>query len=333
MKKILNVIFIILGVIILAVAGLLTYVKTALPKTEPASDLKIDYTQERIAHGKYLATSVMVCVDCHSTRDYSRFAGPVISGTVGSGGELFGKGQGFPGNFYAPNLTPAHLKDWTDGELFRAITTGVSQDGHALFPVMPYALYGQLDKEDIYDVIAYIRTLEPIDKSVPPSEAEFPMNFIINTIPQTATFTSKPDRKELISYGKYLFTSAACQECHTQRDKGTPLPGMYLAGGFPFPFPDGTTVRSMNITPDKETGIGSWTEEQFVRKFKAYTDSAYVAPLLKPGDFKTVMPWTNYATMEESDLKAIFAYLQTVPPVKNKVERFETKTNQQPMAE
>jgi mono/diheme cytochrome c family protein len=333
MKKVLKVILIILSVIILAVAGILTYLKTVLPNAAPAADLKIDYTPERIAHGKYLATSVMICVECHSTRDYSKFGAPVAEGTLGAGGELFGKAQGFPGDFYAPNLTPTHLKQWTDGELFRAITMGVSKDGHALFPVMPYTLYGQLDKEDIYDVIAYIRTLDPIEKIVPPSEAAFPMNFIINTIPSEPTFTTKPDQDDQIAYGKYLFTSSACQECHTQREKGEPIPGMFLAGGFPFPFPDGTTVRSMNITSDKETGIGTWTEEQFVRKFKAYADSSFVAHEVKPGDFKTVMPWTNYATMEERDLKAIFAYLKTVPPVKNKVERFVAKSSQQALAD
>lgn len=333
MKKILKVIFIILGVTILAAAGILTYIKTALPKAEPAAELKIDYTAERIAHGKYLANSVMACVECHSKRDFTKFAAPVVDGTLGSGGELFGKDLGFPGDFYAPNLTPSHLKDWTDGELFRTITTGVSKDGHALFPVMPYLSYGQLDKEDIYDVIAYIRTLDPIEASVPPSKAAIPMNFIINTIPAKAAFTSKPDTTDLLAYGKYLFTSASCNECHTKKVNGSPVEGMSMAGGFDLPFPDGTIVRSMNITPDKETGIGTWTEEQFIKKFKSYGDSSFVAPEVKPGGFKTMMPWTAYGTMRESDLKAIYTYLRSVPPVKNKVKIFSGATDKQAMAD
>jgi mono/diheme cytochrome c family protein len=333
MKKILKVIFIILGVVVLAIAGIATYVKTGLPNAEPAGDLKIDYTAERIAHGKYLATSVMACVECHSTRDFTKFTAPVVKGTYGVGGELFGKVHGFPGEYYAPNLTPANLKGWTDGELFRAITTGISKDGHALFPIMPYLSYGQLDKEDIYDVIAYIRTLEPIDSSVPPSTSAFPMSFIINTIPKAATFSAKPDTTDLLAYGKYLFTSASCQECHTKKVNGEAVEGMELAGGFDFPFPDGTIVRSMNITPDNDTGIGTWTEAQFIRKFKSFSDSSYVAPDVAPGGFKTMMPWTAYAKMKESDLKAIYAYLRTVPPVTNKVERFTASVNQHTMAE
>jgi cytochrome c2 len=333
MKKFLKVIFIILGIVVIGLAGLLSYVKLALPKVAEAEELKIDYTPERIEHGKYLAHHVMVCMDCHSKRDYSKFTAPIVPGTFGSGGELFGKEMGFPGDFYAPNLTPYHLKDWTDGELFRAITTGVSKDGHALFPVMPYTMYGKIDKEDIYDIIAYIRTLEPIQNEVPPSAPEFPMNFIINTIPGDAEFSTKPAKEELVEYGKYLVTSAACSECHTQREKGEPLPGMDLAGGFEFAFPDGTKVRSLNITPDKATGIGSWTEEQFIRKFKSFSDSSFVAHELKPGDFKTVMPWSYYGAMKEEDLKAIFAYLQTIPAVENKVQKFDTQTDQQAMTD
>src|SRR5690606_2325535 len=250
MKKILKIVLIVFGVVVLGVAVLLTYVKVGLPKIEKAADVKIEYTEERIAHGKYLAHSVMICMDCHSQRDYTKFPAPMKPGTLGAGGELFGKGMGFPGDFYAPNLTPYHLNDWTDGEIVRAMTTGVSKDGRALFPVMPYHFYGKADQEDIYSIVAYIRTLDPIENEVPASVASFPMNFIINTMPAEAAFTSKPKREELVNYGKYLVNAAACSDCHTPKDKGTPIMDQYLAGGFEFFFPDGTVVRSLNISID-----------------------------------------------------------------------------------
>ena len=323
MNKLLKIILFFIGIIALAIVGILTYVKIGLPHIGKAQDLKIEYSKARIERGKYLATSVMLCMDCHSQRDYTKFAAPVKAGTFGKGGELFGKEMGFPGEFYAPNLTPYALDHWTDGELFRAITTGVSKDGRALFPVMPYHGFGTSDPEDIYSVIAYIRTLEPIPYDAPPSSPEFPMNFIINTIPREASFTPKPPREDLIAYGKYLVNAASCSDCHTKQEDGKPVESLYLAGGVEFKFPDGTVVRSMNITPDTETGIGKWTAEQFVKKFKMYGDSTFVPHDLKPGDFKTVMPWTFYGTMEEADLNAIFAYLQTVNPVQQKVTRFE----------
>lgn len=324
MKKILKVVLIIVVIIILAVGGILTYIKVALPgaNVSKAPDLKITPTPERLERGKYLA-EITACNDCHSKRDYSKFGGPVLPGTFGQGGELFGREFGFPGNFYAPNITPAAIGQWTDGELFRAITSGVSKDGHALFPVMPYLNFGQLDKEDIYSIIAYIRTLAPIENDVPASTADVPMNFIINTIPKEPTFTTIPTKNDIISYGKYMLTAMSCNECHTPTENGQPQEGKYLAGGFEFPFGDGTTVRSANITPDKTTGIGNWTEQQFVTRFKLYGDSTYTPQIVKPGDFKTVMPWFFYAKANEYDLKAVFAYLQTVPPVENKIVKFE----------
>jgi hypothetical protein len=323
MRKIVKGILLLLGIVIIAIAGLLTFVKVGLPNVEKAADLKIDYTPERVERGKYLANNVMICMDCHSQRDYSKFGAPMKPGTFGAGGELFGVEMGFPGNFYSANLTPYHLKDWTDGELFRAITTGVSRDGRALFPIMPYQNFGQADKEDIYSVIAYIRTLEPVKYDVPASEAVFPMNFIINTIPAEPTFTTKPDKTDQLAYGKYLFTSASCGDCHTKREQGEPLPGMFLAGGMEFPFPDNTILRSANITQDKETGIGAWKEEDFMNKFRAFRDSTFVPTEVKEGEFRTLMPWLFYSRMEDDDLRAIYAYLKTVPPVNHKVVKFE----------
>jgi len=331
MKKILKIVVLLLGIVVLGIAGLLTYVKMMLPQAPPAEALTIPVTPARLERGKYLAHHVMLCMDCHSVRDYSKFAAPMKPGTLGGGGEAFVRAMGFPGDFYSTNLTPHHLQDWTDGELFRAITTGVSRDGRALFPLMPYLNYGQLDKEDVYDVIAYIRTLEPVVNDTPPRDVDFPMNFIINTIPQPAKFVTRPQPSDVVAYGKYMLTAANCDDCHTVKDKGTPVPGMYLAGGFEVPFPDGTRTRSANITPDNETGIGQWTEAQFVNRFRAYSDSSYVAHDVKPGEFKTFMPWTFYSQMKDEDLKAIYAYLRTVPPVNHAVTKFEP-ASQPPVA-
>jgi hypothetical protein len=248
-----------------------------------------------------------------------------MEGTLGKGGEVFPEEFGFPGTFYSKNITPYGIGTCTDGELFRAITSGVNKDGVALFPVMPHAAYGKLDREDIYDIIAYLRSLPSIKNDVPPSEAIFPMSVIINTVPKKAEFSKRPDKKDQVAYGKYLFTMASCTECHTKQDKGTPIEGMEMAGGFEFPLPVGT-VRSANLTPDKETGLGNWNEEMFVSRFKMYFDSSYVDPQVAPGSFQTVMPWKMYGQMEEDDLKAMFAYLKTIKPIKNQVEKFTAAT-------
>lgn len=307
---------------ILAIVGLLSYVSFALPDVGDPENITIEITPERIERGKYLAHSVNACMDCHSKRDWTKAAGPIIEGTLGQGGEEFNQEFGFPGKFYSKNITPYALKDWTDGEIFRAITSGVSKDGKALFPLMPHPNYGKSDREDIYSIIAYIRTLKPIENVVPESVPDFPMNFIINTIPQKPQFVKIPDQSNKVAYGAYILNAADCFACHTKQEKGTPLPGMELAGGFEFKMPGGGVVRSANITPDTETGIANWTEEMFVNRFKSYTDSTYKPADIKPGEFNTVMPWTMYGNMKTEDLKAIYAYLRTVKPVKNKVEKF-----------
>jgi mono/diheme cytochrome c family protein len=229
--------------------------------------------------------------------------------------------MGFPGVFYAKNITPLGISRYSDGELYRVITSGVSKEGRAMFPVMPYPYYSKMDREDIYSIIAYLRSLSPIESKVPDSEPDFPMNFILNTIPMPANPQPKPSERDQLAYGAYLTNASGCMECHTNVDKGQIIPELAFSGGREFGFPDGSVLRSANITPH-ETGIGSWTEEMFLVRFKMYADSAYVLPSVAPGEFNTIMPWTMYGQMKREDLAAIYAYLRTVKPLENKVEKY-----------
>ncbi len=314
---------IVLGILIfvlVAVAGLLVYLYTALPY-DAYPEFQQNASAESIERGRYLANHVTVCVDCHSVRDWNYYSGPIVPGTEGKGGEVFDQKLGFPGVFVARNITPAGIHDWEDRDLARAITTGVSRDGRPFFPVMPYPAYSRLSKQDLAALVAYLRTLKPIENEVQSSSPDFPMNLILRTIPGPYQPTDV-DPDDSVEYGKYLVTIGGCAECHTPQDKGTKLPGMDLAGGFPFPLPDGSIVRSANITPDEATGIGSWDEGNFVQRFKQYAGEGENRKPVKPGEKNTYMPWTMYAGMTESDLKAIYAYLRTVKPVANDVEIF-----------
>ncbi|GAB3332498.1 c-type cytochrome [Larkinella ripae] len=327
MKKFLRILGILVGVVVLLVAGSVAYIKTALPNVGPAPELTISTDSAQIARGKYLANHVAVCIDCHSERDWKISSGPVVAGTEGKGGEAFTREMGFPGSYYARNITPAHLNGWTDGEIYRAITTGVSKDGRALFPVMPYGNFGQADPDDIKAIIAYVRTLKPIEnKAIPEPESDFPMNLIINTIPAKSEGGKRPDPADSLAYGKYLVTLASCGECHTPvDDKGQKLPGMDFAGGRSFPMPSGT-VKSSNLTPDSESGLGSWTKQAFIARFDAARQKDFTHPTaLEHPEFNTIMPWIMYAGMNDQDLGAIFTYLKTVKPVKNAVVKFTPK--------
>jgi mono/diheme cytochrome c family protein len=306
----------------LAVASLLIYLKTALPDVGPAPDIKIAYTPERIAHGRYLALAVTVCVDCHSKRDWAKFSGPLVEGSLGMGGQRFDQKVGLPGVYYSRNITPEGISRYSDGELFRLITTGVDKEGRALFPVMPFSYYGRMDPEDIYDIISYVRSLDPIKNDVPEHVSDFPMNFIINTLPQKAEPQKRPDTTDVLAYGAYTINATACKECHTQVNKGQVIPELAFAGGREFQMPDGSVVRSANLTQDMGTGIGKMTEEVFIQRFKEYADSSYTSPVISSGEFNSIMPWSMYARMKRSDLAAIYAYLKTVKPIANAVVKF-----------
>ncbi len=303
------------------IAAGLSYVKFALPNVGPAPDMQIEGTMAQIERGEYLANNVMVCMECHSQRDWTLFLAPPKPGTKGIGGEVHDQRLGFPGKYVSSNLTPYHLSEWTDGEIFRAITSGVDRDGNALFPIMPHPNFGQLDEEDIKSVIAYIRTLESVEYDTDPSESDFPMNFIINLIPQKAYLKPAPPKSDLVAYGEYLSISAMCATCHTQQDDKGAFIGPEFGGGMSFKLDDGSIVRSANLTPSP-TGIGTWTRESFIQRFKEYADSTYVPHVVNEGDFQTTMPWSSYSHMTEDDLAALFEYLQSLTPVDNIVEKF-----------
>jgi mono/diheme cytochrome c family protein len=328
MKKVFRIVVVLGILLVVSISSLIAYVKLALPDVGPAPDLTIEATPERLIRGEYLANAVVGCNECHAKRDFSKFAGPIEPNTFGRGGELFGVEMGFPGNYYAPNITPFGIGSWTDGEVFRAITTGVSKDGRALFPIMPYPHFAKMDKEDIYSIIAYIRTLEPIEYTAPKSETiEFPVTLLLNTMPKQASFTERPTQDELLKYGEYITNAALCMDCHTQQVKGEYMMDKYMAGGFEFQIPTGGVVRSANITPDRVTGIGAWTEEQFLARFKIYADSTYVPAEVGKGAFNTMMPWGYYSKMKDEDLKAIFTYLKSLPPIENEVTKFTPPAN------
>jgi mono/diheme cytochrome c family protein len=298
----------------------IAYIYFILPNV-PIQEVKVDVTKERVERGKYLANHVTACMDCHSTREWSKFSGPPIPGTEGKGGEKFDQTMGFPGKFYSPNITPYSLASWSDGEIYRAITSGVGKGDRPFFPVMPYPYYGQLDTEDIYSIIVYLRSLPAIEYKAPVSEADFPMNIMLHMIPGKATPSVKPARSDTLAYGQYLVKAAACIECHTRDKQGRIIKELAFSGGREFQMPGGLLVTP-NITPDKQTGIGNWTKSDFLKRFKAYDLTTYIPQSINKGDMMTIMPWTMFAGMDSSDLVSIYTYLRTLKPVDNKIVRW-----------
>jgi mono/diheme cytochrome c family protein len=307
------------GILILIIVGVIGYVISFLPKIDLVK-VEAPKTEDNIRRGHYLANNVMVCLDCHSTRDWQYFSGPVKTGTEGQGGEIFDEKLGLPGKFVAPNITPYALKNWTDAEIFRALTAGVNKKGKPLFPIMPYPYYGTMDEIDILNVISYLRTLPEISSEPEKSRARFPMNLILHFIPKEPIFQTSPNPSDSVNYGKYLVTAGACIHCHTVSNKGELDLSKAFAGGQVLYTPQGTIV-SANITPSKQTGIGNWEADGFVARFKAYEPGKTVLQTASNTGFNTIMPWTMYAGMSIDDLKSIFLYLKSLQPIENKIEK------------
>ena len=322
MKLVLKIVGVLVVLLVVAAAAAVGYLFFALPNVPVRSDYRIEPTPERLARGKYLNDHVVGCTACHSQRDWTRFAGPVKADTIGMGGQEFRLGPA--GVLYSKNITPAAIGSWSDGELLRAVTHGVAKDGTPLFPLMPYPHYGVMSEDDIHAALAYVRSLKAIENpNIPGRRLAFPLNLIVRTIPTgSARPQPRPAAADKLAYGRYMLRSSLCADCHTPiDDQGTPLPGMDFAGGMEF-LETGYRVRSANITPDADTGIGSWTEQQFVDRFKSFegTEAAVLSDVERRQN--TVMPWMSYAGMTREDLGAIYAALRTMKPLSNRVNKF-----------
>ncbi len=313
--------------ILLILFGLLLfaylYVGVYLPNPEPPRDLRVELTEEKIERGKYLAMHVSACMDCHAVRDWSRFTAPPFPESIGAGGDRFGRDMGLPGEVFARNLTPPNLDKYTDGELFRVITTGVNHEKKVLFPIMPFEAYSKMAEEDVIAIIAFLRSLEPREGDYPDAELDFPVNILINTMSHKYVGPQKrPLRSDSLAYGKYITTIAACSDCHFPGTISSPDFSRPFAGGMAFDMP-GYRIQSANLTPDQETGIGNWTKEMFIQRFKSFDPEVHTPQPVEAGQFNTMMPWTMYAGMTDDDLGAIYDYLMTLKPIRNQVVRYQ----------
>jgi mono/diheme cytochrome c family protein len=316
--------------IILMLTGITyLYIRYTLPKIPPVPKIVINHGDTSLLRrGEYLANHVAICVDCHSPRDVNYFSWPNIKGQLGAGGPFLSQklGYTFPGVSFTPNITPANLGDWSDGELYRLLTTGIDKDGNTINHAMPFQNFSHLDPADAKAIIAYLTTL-PAIKNTPAGVTK--INFFHSLYNRTISREVKPiyvdSLKTAIDSGHYLVIIASCNDCHTPKkwleiNDTTRL----LSGGVEFPLPTGGFVHSANLTPD-ESGLQEWTEETFVKKFKSYRDSGAIHKVA-PNSFNTLMPWSDYDGMSEKDLKAIYAYLRSINPVYNPVVRYTKKS-------
>lgn len=281
------------------------------PKARKLVERKFESTPARLERGARLVRTTG-CYYCHSPHDYKAPGQPVPPGQEFSGEEEpYG---GLPGRVFAPNLTPDHetgAGNWTDDQFARAIREGIGHDGRALFPMMPYQGFRHMSDEDLASIVVYIRSVPPVRNQVPRTQIIFPVKYLIRSAPEPLMESvPEPDTFDKVKWGKYLLTRSGCGDCHTPVIKGQGIEGMTLAGGTTLTSPMGT-VTSANLTPDS-SGI-------------SYYDEALFIDVLRTGKVKArqlnpTMPYSETKYMTDDELKAVFAYLRTVLPVKHRVD-------------
>ena len=257
------------------------------------------------ARGAYLAAAAG-CADCHTDRPH--------------GGRLYAGGRALTtpfGTFYAPNITPdleTGIGRWSDAQFLNALREGVRPDGSNYFPVFPYPSFTKITDDDARAIKAYLFTQPAVKQSNRAHDVAFPFSwrFLQNgwklLFFSPGPFRPAPERGEAYNRGAYLVTALAhCGECHTSRNWfGAMEPSRFLAGT---PHgPDGKAVP--NITPNQETGIGKWSDDD-------------IEALLKDGqtpDFDFVggamaEVVKNTARLTDADRRAIAAFLRSVTAV------------------
>ncbi len=322
MRKILRTVLRVLLAVVVVVAVALPFLVGVRPFIGPrartVSDRRFDATPDRLERGRYLVTSVSGCVFCHGELDWQASGFPVRAGTEG-GGRRWDK-EGLPW-MTAPNITPdpeTGAGRWTDDMLARAIREGIGHDGRALFPIMPYTQYRHMSDEDLASIVVYIRSLPAVKRVLPPAAVPFPLNHLINGVPEPVEGpVSTPDRSDPVRYGAYLVRLGACRDCHTQQDqRGQRILALEFGGGFVLTGPYGQ-VASGNITPSP-SGIPYYSPDLFVEMMRTGR--------VKARKIHDQMPWTVYGRATEQDLRAIFAYLQTLRPVAHRVDNSKSPT-------
>ena len=288
------------------------------PRARPLTNRTFERTPERLARGRYLVEN-LGCFECHGEHDWTKHDAPLIEGTRGAGYADFPL-AGLPGRVIPPNITPdpeTGAGNWTDDMLARAIREGIGHDGRALFPFMPYPDMRYMSDEDLASVIVYLRSIPPIRKALPATKINFPVNYLIRAVPQPITEpVPQPDVSTPVKRGAYLVTVAGCTDCHTPQAKGQPIRGLEYAGGFILDGPWGR-LASANITPDP-SGIPYYDEALFLEMIH----TGYV----KARKISQIMPWWDYRSLTDEDLRAIFAYISTLKPVKHRVDNTEPPT-------
>ena len=181
---------------------------------------------------------------------------------------------------------------------------------------MPSELFEGISDNDAQAIVAYLRSLEPLENEVPDFKPSIMgrvlLSFLISPPDRITGAVVGPPRGPTAEYGEYLANHVSpCAACHTPRVKGQIDRDRLWSGGADFEVGE-STIYSANLTPDVKTGIGTWTEEDFFQAIKTGRNPQGKGMSLP-------MPWPQLRNMTDDDLRAIWLHIQSVPAITNEV--------------
>jgi hypothetical protein len=317
MKKFFRITLIILVIIVVIVGILASYIALrSIPKYDVEKiNVTVESTPARIERGTKLAS--MLCRNCHYNNATQKFTGKELK-----------EAPAF-GTIYSANITQdtiAGIGKWSDGDIIYLIRTGIRPDGQYIPPYMPKLIH--ISDEDLYSIVAFLRSsnnwVQADNTRQQKSKPSFLTKFLV-TIGKAKPFPypkekiPEPDTTDLVKWGKYISCyQLECFSCHSKdfakNDFFTPEKSEgFFGGGNELYNEEGKKLLTLNLTMDENTGIGKWTEEEFIKAVK----SGQV-----PGGGPALRyPMQPYSNLTDQEVRAIFAYLKTVPKLYHKVER------------
>jgi mono/diheme cytochrome c family protein len=271
-------------------------------------------TPAEVARGKYIFGATGGC-GCHTES----------KGPVNAGGRKY---DGPYGTVYSANITPdikTGIGGWTDEQIITAIRLGRRPNGERLVPVHPFISFNGMANEDLKALGAFLRTVPPVNRTNTPKKITVPMFDSVFLPAWLMAFAAKetpPPAAPVsgVARGEYLVHAVAhCGECHTPRSAMTMAVdnSRFLAGNPKKTGPEGQATP--NITPDKATGLGDWTEAQIVTYLGTGNrpDGDVAGGLMEEMIQGTL---AGLKDLTKADLQAIARYLKSIPAVKNKIE-------------
>ena len=262
-----------------------------------------DFTEtDTLARGRYL-TEAADCQACHTAE----------------GGKPFAGGRAFVtqfGTLYSPNITAdaeTGIGKWSDADFLKAVHEGVAKGGEPLYPAFPYAAYTYLTDEDALAIKGYLFSLPAVKNTVAANALSFPFNqrwlmtFWAAMYDPNKRFEPHPERSPQWNRGAYLVEALGhCGDCHTPR-----TPFQSLDNRHKFKGGESEGWRAYNLSSDKSSGIGTWSQEDLVR----YLSTGHSMDRGSAFGPMAEAVHLSFAKMTPSDIQAIAEYVRSVPAV------------------